>query len=73
MKKVTIESSIALNEGQLKTLSKKIESAFGGHVQIENKVDSELIAGIRIVSENKVVDLTAASKLNQLKQNLLSA
>lgn len=73
MKKVIVESSIALSDAQLKALTAKLESAMADKVQIENRVDSELIAGIRIVSENKVVDLTAASKLNQLKQNLLSA
>lgn len=73
MKKVTVESSIALSDAQLKALTTKLEAALSDKVQIENRVDSELIAGIRIVSEGKVVDLTAASKLNQLKQNLLSA
>ena len=70
--KVTIESAIELSQAQLKSLTTNLEKTLGDKVQVENKVDPQIIGGIRIVTASKVVDLSLAARVNRLQETLVT-
>ncbi len=70
--KAIVQSSITLSPAQLKALALKLGKLVEEPVDIENQVDSKLIAGLRILIGSRSIDLTVASSLDQLKQSLLS-
>lgn len=70
--KVTIESAIELSQAQLKSLTTNLEKTLGDKVKVENKVDPQIIGGIRIVTASKVVDLSLAARVNRLQETLVT-
>lgn len=60
------EEKTALTETFAKRLDKKT-------LRIDNKIDSELIGGIKLVVENRVFDGSVLNKLNRIKKQLVSA
>lgn len=62
---IVIESAIELTKDQKQSLAKKLN-----HDQIEFKVDPNLIGGLRVISPQKILDLSLKARLAMLKQNL---
>ena len=70
--KVTVESAVNLTPDQRKKLTKKLESILGLDLEIRFHTDAKLLAGLRIVADEKTVDMSLSAKFSQLKQSLLA-
>ncbi len=65
-----IESPQKLSSAEIEELKKQLESAFKKEVKIESSTNEELIAGIKINMNNKLIDYSLKSKIKKLKQNI---
>ncbi len=61
-----------LSQEQIKGLEKALSSKLDYIIELENKIDTRLIGGIKIVIEDKVYDGSVRSKLNQMKESLIN-
>ena len=53
-----------------KTLLKKVEDIFGPKVKTREEVDENLLGGIVVKTEDKILDGSLKTQINQLKQSL---
>lgn len=68
---VDVISATELNENQLKDLEKRLSDYYRGkHIKINPKQDEKLIGGIKVIADGKSFDLSLASKLNTLRNNI---
>ncbi|MEC9490008.1 MAG: F0F1 ATP synthase subunit delta, partial [Halanaerobiales bacterium] len=65
-------SAVELNSSILEKLKEKLDSLLDYNIQIENKVDQEIIAGIVLKIEDYIIDGSLFYELNSLKQKLKS-
>ncbi|TDO95083.1 ATP synthase F1 subcomplex delta subunit [Halanaerobium saccharolyticum] len=69
---VEVTSAVELNDSMLNKLKEKLDSLLDYNIQIENKVDQEIIAGIVLKIEDYIIDGSLFYELNSLKQKLKS-
>lgn len=67
------ESARPLGSGELAELSVAISARLGKQVQLESRVNPELLAGVRVYVDNKLIDQTALGGLDLLRGKLLRA
>ena len=67
----TVYSVRQLDEKTIKEVEKAIESQLGRLVKLENKLDEELLGGIKVVVNNNVWDGSYKTKLKDLRSGLL--
>ncbi len=65
-----VTCAVALSDGQLKTLEKKLEEMSGKTVSLTQKVDSKVLAGIKVELEGKQLDGTVEGRLAGLSRKL---
>ena len=65
-----ITSVISLEEEQLREISKMISKSFDAQVVLENKVDPEILGGVIVQVEGKIIDDSILYQLKTLQQNL---
>ena len=68
---VTAVSAVALNDAQAGRLTAKLEEQTGKTVELTNRVDPEVLGGIRLDFDGKSVDDTLAHRLESVR-NLLN-
>lgn len=66
-------SARPLGASELAQLSTQLGSALGKTVQLENRLDPELIGGVRVLVDNLLLDQSAAGRLEGLRARLLEA
>lgn len=66
----TIFSIKPLSDGQLESFEKETGKLLRKQIRLENKVDKNLIGGVRIFIEGKVIDASIQRKLMNLRENL---
>lgn len=66
-----IYSVIKLSAEQINKLEKKVEILINNKVELVNKIDKNLIAGIKINVKNQIWDGSVKGKIDQLRNNLL--
>ena len=71
--KVTATTSSALSETQLKQIREQVVRAYGKQPDLETVIDPEIIGGLRLRVGNTVIDGSLASRLGQLKKNLIQS
>ena len=71
IKKAIVYSVRPLEESDLTKVKETLEKKNGCTVEIQNKIDSSLVAGIKVVMENQVTDISMKKKLDSLKESLL--
>jgi len=49
---------------------KKLETRYGTKINLENKVDPTLLGGIKIVTQDEVIDLSWRGKLDDLRKKI---
>jgi len=69
---VEVTSAVELNESILAKLKEKLDSLLDYNIQIKNKVDEEIIAGIVLKIEDYIIDGSLLYELNSLKQKIKS-
>ena len=67
---VEVTSAVELNESTLDKLKEKLDSLLDYNIQIKNKIDEEIIAGIVLKVEDYIIDGSMRSQLSSLKQKL---
>jgi len=68
--RVTVVSAHALEEEERARLTEQLESALGQGVQLDERVDETLLAGVRVEIEGRILDGTLRAKLDQLRSTL---
>lgn len=64
---IGVESARKLDE---KTLS-SIKKIFGNNVETTESIDEDLLGGVKVRTEDKILDGSLKTQLNQLKQSLV--
>lgn len=65
-----IISAVALEEKESKEIIQKLESRFEKKIEVENRVDPELLGGMKIVVGDTVIDTSVQSQLQNLAYTL---
>lgn len=65
-KRTVIHSAYPLSDTQLKDLTADLQKRFGTNLEAVNKVDPELIGGVKVEIGDQVLDLSLQGKLNAL-------
>lgn len=73
--KVTIISADALDKKQLATVQKSVLSMIGGKgaVEVETKVDTNIMGGLQILVGDQFLDLSVASRVTELSSTMDAA
>ncbi len=66
-----VYSVTKLTKKQLTDIEKSTSTSLGFKVNLINKIDSELISGIKVIVGDQVLDNSIATKLKVLRQQLL--
>ena len=69
--KATVFSVHLLNDKQVEQIKHKLENDTGYKIILENKIDTKLIAGIKVCIANQVLDFSTQKQLYQLRMALL--
>lgn len=67
---VEVTSAVELKESQLDKLRSKLDSLLDYNIQIKNKIDEDIIAGLVLKVEDYIIDGSMRSELNSLQQQL---
>ena len=67
---VTAVSAVALSDGQAARLSAKLEEQTGKKIELINRVDPEVLGGVRLDFDGKCVDDTVAHRLESVRHLL---
>ncbi|MGN0993790.1 MAG: ATP synthase F1 subunit delta [Butyricicoccus sp.] len=67
---VVAVTAAPMTAGNLEKLKEKMESVTGKKVVLNNKVDPKVIGGIMVRIENKQIDATIKTRLNELARQL---
>ena len=67
----TVSSARPLTAAQVTAVAKSLSQTYGRDVLINAEVDADLIGGIRIQIGDDVIDGTVASRLNELRRELV--
>jgi F-type H+-transporting ATPase subunit delta len=68
-----VESPRPLSGGELAELSVALGARLGKQVELTNRVEPGLIAGVRVLVDNKLIDHSAQGRLEALRSRLLAA
>jgi ATP synthase F1 delta subunit len=69
--KGTIYSAVSLTKDRLGKLEKETGRLLRKNVELENLVDSQLIGGIRIFIEGKLIDASIRTRLDNMKEQMI--
>jgi len=70
---VTITSAVELDDSTAKDIGKRIEEHTGRKVQLEKKVDPDVIGGLVMRVGNMVMDASVRSRLERLRKQVAKA
>ncbi|EJX05221.1 ATP synthase F1 subcomplex delta subunit [gut metagenome] len=65
-----VTSAVALNERQVEALKKKLEEISGKQISLTQKVDSTVLAGLKVELEGKQLDGTVQGRLAGVSKKL---
>lgn len=71
IKKAVVYSPRSLDTSDLKRIEETLAKKTGYTIELENKIDVSLIAGIKVVMGNQVTDISMKHKIDSLKESLL--
>lgn len=69
----TVYSARALPQEELNKIKQALEQQTKKEIHLQNRVDEDLIAGVKVVMGNQVTDVTMRSQIDQLKSTLLKS
>ncbi len=70
---VAITSAVELDEETVETIGKRIEEQTGRHVELESRVDPEVLGGLVLRVGNMVMDASVRNRLERLRKQVASA
>jgi len=65
-----VYSTVSLNDTQINQIEKKVSKLLNAKVRLTNKINPDLIGGLKIEVEDYLVDYSIQSKFTQLKNEL---
>ena len=68
---VEVESAHEVSSDQLDSLTSLLKNKYQSEVKVKVSVNKALMAGLKIKSNNEVIDLTIKSRLDQMEQQLI--
>jgi F-type H+-transporting ATPase subunit delta len=68
-----VETPRPLGAGEMAELSVALGRLLGRTVELEQRIAPELVAGVRVFVDNKLIDQSAAGRLTQLRERMLGA
>jgi len=72
IKSVTLYTAIEMDQQQLDALNQFLQKQFNAPVEINLKVNPELLGGFKLTIDGKMADASLSSKLKNMKKQLLS-
>lgn len=66
----TVYSSWPLEQEQIRELQEKSEKILDRKIKLENKIDSSLIGGVKILADGRMIDASLQKRLGDLGQSL---
>ena len=70
IEKVVVESATPLDDSQISALTEMLEKKLNKKIELAVKVDTSLIAGLRIQAADLVLDNTLSSRLSRMQEKL---
>ena len=71
IKQATVYSARALADADLERIRTALEKRTGKEILLHNRVDRSLIAGIKVVTDNSVTDITMKRRIDEMRKALL--
>jgi F-type H+-transporting ATPase subunit delta len=68
-----VESPRPLGQGDVAEIAVAAKSLLGKEVLLETRIEPELIAGVRVIVDNRLIDQSALGRLEGLRGRLLGA
>ena len=68
---IEVESAHEVSADQLDSLTSLLKDKYQSEVKVKVSVNKVLMAGLKIKSNNEVIDLTIKSRLDQMEQQLI--
>ncbi len=68
-----VESPRPLGQGELAEIAVAVKSVIGKEVLLESRTNTDLIAGVRVYVDNRLIDQSALGRLEGLRSKLLKA
>ena len=68
---VEVETSHKLKPAQIESLKLLFKNKYESDIEIEEIVNEQLLAGIRVKIDDEVIDLSLQNRFNQIKQQLI--
>lgn len=69
---VEVTSAVELEESQLEKLKSKLDSLLDFNIEIKNKIDEDIIAGLVLKVEDYIIDGSLRTELNKLQNKIKS-
>lgn len=67
-----VTTAVALDDSQLTQLKEKLEKISGKKIILNQKVDPDVLGGVRVDIEGQLFDGTVKGRLSELQKNILS-
>lgn len=68
-----VESPSPLSQAEIERLAATLSRLLDKTVHLENEVNPELIAGVRVTADNRMIDYSARGRLDGLRRKMFSA
>lgn len=68
-----VESARALGSGEIAELATSIGSKIGKEVQLENRVNPDLVGGVRVFVAGRLIDYSVRGRLSGLRRQMMEA
>ena len=68
---VEVETSHKLIPDQIRELKDLLKNKYQSDIEIEEVVNEQLLAGIKVKIDDEVTDLSLQNRFNQIKQQLI--
>ena len=70
---VHVTSAVPLDEGVVRELERRIHEQTGQNVQLESRVDADILGGIVLRVGNSILDASIRHRLEQLRREVAKA
>lgn len=68
-----VESALALGANEISELSAAIGARLGKEVMLENRINSDLVGGVRVFVDNRLIDYSVKGRLAGLRRKMMES
>src|SRR5690606_3945896 len=68
--RATVSTAVGLDDERRRSLVQRLEQQTGKHIELEERVDPELLGGVVVRIGDRLLDGSARTRLRQLKSRL---